>query len=72
MHPDACQSCGADPWRYVTGCDACEARLYARVRVRTARDVLVSALRRIEVDSGRAFAERVRQQAIEQRQLYGR
>lgn len=64
---DPCQSCGCDPWRYVTGCDACEARLYARVRGSAARDVLVSALRRLEAGRGRAFAERVKQQAVEQR-----
>ena len=62
-----CLICGCPRWQYVSNCDGCTARIAYRTGTKLAREDVVAALRRIEARSGRELAERVRQQAKEQR-----
>jgi anti-sigma factor RsiW len=60
--------CHVDPWAYTSDCDACAARLYARMG---RGEDAAEHLRRIASIRGREFADQVKRQALEQRRRYG-
>lgn len=67
MSHEPCPECGCEHYLYRSSCDACQVRLYARVRTKDADWHVVELLRGIERDRGREHAERVRDVAARQR-----
>lgn len=63
---DTCLLCRAEPWIYRSACLACQVRFDARMGPRYRKHV-VAGLQAIEQAHGRAKAESVRNQALNQR-----
>lgn len=67
MSHESCPDCGCEHYLYRSSCDACQVRLYARVRTKDASARVVELLRDIERERGREHAERIRDLALRQR-----